>query len=210
MPCPDFSIGIVQRSAGSSAVSASAYQSGSRLFCAYDMKNKDYRYKQKELFYEAVMLPDHAPKEYADREKLWNSVEEIESQWNSQLARRIRFAIPREIPPEQYIEIVREYCRKEFVSKGMIADVAIHDPVPPGHNPHAHILLTMRSLDGQGRWMAKTRKEYILDTEGNRIRTESGYWKSRKVNVNDWNDRGNCEKWRHAWEEIQNRYLEQN
>ena len=210
MPCPDFEVTIVQRSEDGSAVNSSAYISASKLYCSYEMEFKDYRSKQKELFYETVMLPDHAPKEYADREKLWNAVEEIESQWNSQLARKLRFAIPREIPSSQYIKIVREYCQEEFVSKGMIADIAIHDPAPPGHNPHAHILLTMRSIDENGQWMAKARKEYILDENGNRIREANGRWKSRKVNLNDWNDRGNCEKWRHAWEEIQNRYLEKN
>ena len=73
MPCPDFDVSIIQRSENGSAVSSSAYISASKLYCAYDMESKDYRYKQKELVYEKVMLPDHAPPEYVDREKLWNS-----------------------------------------------------------------------------------------------------------------------------------------
>lgn len=210
MPCPHFSVSIVKRSDNSSAVSAAAYQSASKLYCNYDQDAKDYRYKQKELFYEAVMLPDHAPPEYADREKLWNSVEAVEGQWNSQLARKLNFSLPREVPPDQYAEMVRAFVQEQFVSKGMIADFAIHDPHPPGHNPHVHLLLTMRSLDEQGRWMAKSKKEYILDENGERIRTEAGYWKSRKVNTNDWNNPANCESWRDAWEQIQNRFLEKN
>lgn len=210
MPCPDFDLCIVQRSENGSAVNSSAYISASKLYCAYDMESKDYRYKQKELVYETVMLPDHAPPEYADREKLWNSVEAIETQWNSQLARKLRIFLPREVPMEQCVEMVREYCREQFVSKGMIVDLAIHDPAPPGHNPHAHILLTMRSLDEQGHWMAKAKKEYVLDQNGERIRLPNGRWKSRKVNLNDWNNRGNCEIWRHAWETVQNEYLERN
>lgn len=210
MPCPHFSVSIVKRSDNSSAVSAAAYQSASKLYCDYDQDAKDYRYKQNELFYETVMLPDHAPPEYADREKLWNSVEAVEGQWNSQLARKLNFSLPMEVPPDQYVEMVRAFVQEQFVSKGMIADFAIHDPHPPGHNPHVHLLLTMRSLDEEGRWMAKSKKEYILDENGERIRTEGGYWKSRKVYTNDWNNLGNCEVWRDAWEQIQNQYLERN
>ena len=86
-------------------------------------------------------FPGHqaiAPQEYADRNTLWNAAEAVEKQWNSQLARRWVLTIPREIPPDQYAVLVREFCEQQFVSKGMIADFAIHDPHPPGHNPHAH------------------------------------------------------------------------
>ena len=210
MPCPDFDVSIVQRSENMSAVNSSAYLSASKLFCEYDQEHKDYRYKQNELFHEEVMLPVNAPPEYADREKLWNSAEAVETQWNSQLARKMRFALPREVPPEQWTEMVRQYCQEQFVSRGMCVDFAIHDPEPPGHNPHVHLLLTMRSLDEEGRWMPKAKKEYVLDEDGNRIRDASGRWKSRKIMTNDWNNLGNCEIWRNAWETIQNEYLERN
>ena len=75
------------------------------------------------------------------RNTLWNAAEAVEKQWNSQLARRIVLAIPREIPPEQHADLIRDYCREFFVSKGMIADCAIHDK--GDGNPHAHILLKM-------------------------------------------------------------------
>ena len=141
-----------------SAVNSSAYLSASKLFCEYDQEHKDYRYKQNELFHEEVMLPVNAPPEYADREKLWNSAEAVETQWNSQLARKMRFALPREVPPEQWTEMVRQYYQEHFVSRGMCVDFAIHDPAPPGHNPHVHLLLTMRSLDEEGRYHSLNRE----------------------------------------------------
>ncbi len=97
------------------------------------------------------MLPPHAPPEYADRNTLWNAAEAIEKQWNSQLARRFVLAIPRELPPEQYADLIRDYCREFFVSKGMIADFAIHDK--GDGNPHAHIL-SDHAGNGRNRQMA--------------------------------------------------------
>ena len=126
MPCPHHDIKIVQRSNHQSAVAAAAYQSGERLFSEYDQKQKYYSHKS-EIVHTEIMLPPHAPPEYADRNTLWNAAEAIEKQWNSQLARRFVLAIPRELPPEQYADLIRDYCREFFVSKGMIADFAIHD-----------------------------------------------------------------------------------
>ena len=140
----------------------------------------------------------------------WNAAEAVEKQWNSQLARRWVLTIPREIPPDQYAVLVREFCEQQFVSKGMIVDFAIHAPHPPGHNPHAHVLLTMRAMDEHGKWLPKSRKVYDLDENGERIKLPSGRWKSHKEDTVDWNDRKYCEIWRHEWEVIQNRYLEAN
>ena len=149
MPCPHFDVKIIQRSKRQSAVASAAYQSGERLFSEYDQKQKYYSHKS-EIVHTEIMLPPHAPPEYADRNSLWNAAEAIEKQWNSQLARRFVLAIPRELPPEQYADLIRDYCREFFVSKGMIADFAIHDK--GDGNPHAHILLTMRAMDEQGKW----------------------------------------------------------
>ena len=146
----------------------------------------------------------------ADRNTLWNAAEAVEKQWNSQLARRWVLTIPREIPPDQYAVLVREFCEQQFVSKGMIVDFAIHDPYPPGHNPHAHVLLTMRAMDEHGKWLPKSSKVYDLDEKGERIKLPSGRWKSHKEDTVDWNDQKYCEIWRHEWEVIQNRYLEAN
>ena len=205
IPCPHFKITIVKRSQGQSAVAGAAYQSGERLFSEYDQKTKFYN-KKKELVHAEIMLPSHAPPGYADRATLWNAVEAVENQWNSQLARRIVLAFPVEVPKEQYLSMIKEFCQEQFVSKGMIADFAIHDK--GDGNPHAHILLTLRAMDEHGRWLPKARKVYDLDENGERIQLPSGNWKCHKENTVDWNDQKYAEVWRHSWETITNRYLE--
>ena len=207
MPNPHFDISITQRSQGKSAVAGAAYQSGEKLFSEYDQKMKDYTRKRGIVDTE-IMLPANAPPEYADRQVLWNSAEEVEKQWNSQLARRFVLTFPREVPLEHYPQMVQEYCMEHFVSKGMCCDFAIHDPDPPGHNPHCHVMLTMRAMDEHGKWLSKSRKVYDLDENGERIRLPSGRWKSHKEDTVDWNEQYHGEEWRHGWEVVQNRYLE--
>lgn len=206
MPNPHFKIKISQRSKGHSAVAGAAYQSGETLFSEYDQKRKSYKNKQG-ILYTEIMLPSHAPAEYADRSTLWNAVEAVENQWNSQLARRFVITFPRELPQEIYPEMAREYCQKYFVDRGMICDFAIHDT--KNNNPHAHVMLTMRPLDEQGKWLPKSRKVYDLDESGQRIRLPSGNWKSHKESTVDWNEQYNAEIWRSGWAEIQNKYLEE-
>ena len=109
---------------------------------------------------------------------------------------------------EQYPEMVKEYCEEHFVSKGMCCDIAIHDPEPKGNNPHCHVMLTMRAIDENGKWLAKSRKVYDLDENEERIRLPSGNWKSHKENTVDWNEQYHAEEWRHGWEVLQNKYLE--
>ena len=207
MPCPHNEISIVQRSQQQSAIAAAAYQSGEKLFCEYDQQVKHYPEKRG-IVHNEILLPANAPPEYADRNTLWNAAEAVEKQWNSQLARRWVLTIPREIPPDQYAVLVREFCEQQFVSKGMIADFAIHDPHPPGHNPHAHVLLTMRAMDEHGKWLPKSRKVYDLDENGERIKLPSGRWKSHKEDTVDWNDQKYAEIWRQGWADTANRYLE--
>ena len=203
--CPHFKITIVKRSQGQSAVAGAAYQSGERLFSEYDQKTKFYN-KKKELVHSEIMLPPHAPPGYADRATLWNAVESVENQWNSQLARRIVLALPREVPKDQYLPMLKEFCKEQFVSKGMIADFAIHDK--GDGNPHAHILLTIRAMDEHGKWLPKARKVYDLDENSERIQLPSGIWKCHKENTVDWNDQKYAEVWRHSWEVVTNHYLE--
>ena len=205
IPCPHFKITIVKRSQGQSAVAGAAYQSGERLFSEYDQKTKFYN-KKKELVHAEIMLPSYAPPGYADRATLWNAVEAVENQWNSQLARRIVLAFPVEVPKEQYLSMIKEFCQEQFVAKGMIADFAIHDK--GDGNPHAHILLTLRAMDAHGKWLPKARKVYDLDENGERIQLPSGNWRCHKENTVDWNDQKYAEIWRHSWETITNRYLE--
>ena len=207
MPCPHNEISIVQRSHRQSAVAAAAYQSGEKLFCEYDQKVKHYPEKRG-IVHNEILLPANAPLEYTDRNTLWNAAEAVEKQWNSQLARRWVLSIPREIPPDQYAALVRDFCRQQFVSKGMCVDFAIHDK--GDGNPHAHVMLTMRAMDEHGKWLPKSRKVYDLDENGERIKLPSGRWKSHKEDTVDWNDQKYCEIWRHEWEVIQNRYLEAN
>ena len=207
MPCPHNEISIVQRSHRQSAVAAAAYQSGEKLFCEYDQEVKHYPEKRG-IVHNEILLPANAPLEYTDRNTLWNAAEAVEKQWNSQLARRWVLSIPREIPPDQYAALVRDFCRQQFVSKGMCVNFAIHDK--GDGNPHAHVMLTMRAMDERGKWLPKSRKVYELDKNGERIKLPSGRWKSHKEDTVDWNDRKYGEIWRHEWEVIQNRYLEAN
>lgn len=130
----------------------------------------NYTYK-KGVVYTEIMLPANAPPEYADRETLWNAAEEVEKQWNSQLARRFVLTLPREIPNELYPQMVRDYCQEHFVSKGMCCDFAIHDPDPPGHNPHCHVMLTMRAMDEHGKWLPKPLSDHRLCLSAVRIST---------------------------------------
>ena len=154
---------VVSRGAGRSAVAASAYLSCSRLYNDYDGIQHDYTKKQG-LVWQEVFLPEYAPQEWQDREKLWNAVEEVETAKDSRLAREFVVALPIELSREQQIELLQDFIREQFVSDGMCADAAIHDT--DGHNPHAHILLTVRPLDERGKWQYKTEKEYLCMRNG--------------------------------------------
>ena len=135
-------------------------------------------------------------------------MEQIEKACNSQLARELEVALPIELSREEQVRIVRAYCSSQFVSRGMCADFNIHDT--GSGNPHAHILLTMRPIDEKGAWLPKSKKEYVLDENGEKIRLPSGRYKTRKVDLVDWNNRENAEVWRRAWADLANEYLEKN
>ena len=154
---------VVSRGAGRSAVAASAYLSCSRLYNDYDGIQHDYTKKQG-IVWQEVFLPEYAPLEWKDREQLWNAVEEVETAKDSQLAREFVVALPIELNREEQIALLQEFIRERFVSDGMCADAAIHDT--DGHNPHAHILLTVRPLDERGKWQYKTEKEYLCIKNG--------------------------------------------
>jgi len=187
-------------------VAAAAYRSGEKIKNEYDGIIHDYTRKGG-IAHTEILLPDHAPREYLDRAVLWNSVEKIEKNKNSQLSREIELALPVELSAGQNISLVREYCRKHFVSAGMCADICIHDK--QDGNPHAHIMLTMRPMEQDGSWGAKSKKEYILDEKGEHIRLKSGAFKTRKVNAVDWNEQTKAEIWRGGWADIVNQYLAQ-
>ena len=201
------SIKIVSRGKGKSAVAAAAYRSGEKLTNEWDGLTHDYT-KKGGVVHSEILLPAHAPPAFSDRSTLWNSVELSEKSNNAQLAREVEIALPVELSREEQTRLVREYCSSQFVSKGMIADFNLHDT--GGGNPHAHILLTMRPLDEKGAWLPKSKKEYVLDENGEKIRLPSGRYKTRKVDLVDWNNRENAEVWRRAWADLANEYLEKN
>lgn len=198
------SIKIISRGKGKSAVAASAYRSGETLTNDYDGVTHDFT-RKRGIIHTEILLPPHAPPEFSDRSILWNSVEKIEKAKNSQLAREVEIALPVELDKEQQIQLVREYVKKNFVSVGMCADFAIHDK--SDGNPHAHIMLTMRPIEESGEWGAKSKKEYILDKDGQRVKLKNGTYKSRKISTVDWNEKEKAEVWRKAWAEVANSYL---
>ena len=202
-----WNIGIVSRGKGKSAVAAAAYRSGEKLTNEWDGMTHDYTRKGGVVHTE-IMLPPHAPPSFSDRSTLWNSVELYEKAGNAQLAREIDAALPIELSREEQIRLVREYCSSQFVSRGMCVDFAIHDT--GSGNPHCHIMLTMRPLDERGAWAAKSKKEYDLDENGERIRLPSGRYKTHKVDLTGWNDKDNTLLWRKAWADFTNDFLERN
>lgn len=201
------SIKIISRGKGKSAVAASAYRSGEKIKNEYDGIVHDFTRKGG-IVHTEILLPQNAPQEFSDRGTLWNSVEKIEKSKNSQLAREIEIALPQELDREKQIELVREYVKENFVNVGMCADIALHDK--NGGNPHAHILLAMRPFNEDTTWGAKSKKEYILDEKGEKVKLKNGNYKTRKINTVDWNEQDKAEQWRKAWADITNKYLEEN
>ena len=181
-----FSAQIISRSNGQSACAAAAYRSGEKITNGYDGITHDYRKKQN-VENSVVMLPENAPADFADRQKLWNAVEQNEKQSNAQLAREFEFALPRELPSEVRERIAKEFVREQLVNEGMIVDLNFHNPPKMnskkqpidenGHatkdpekyiyeNPHCHALCTLRPVNQSGKWEAKRHKIYICEKDG--------------------------------------------
>ena len=177
---------IISRAKGESACAAAAYRSGERIESEYDGHVYDYRRKQYVTF-STVLLPDSAPEEYADRQKLWNAVE-LSEKSNAQLAREMEFALPKELDEETRIRIALEFIQENFIDEGMIADVAFHNPPKRDshgrpldaegkltsdpekyiyYNPHAHVMLTLRPIK-DGKWESKKQKLYVCEKDGQR------------------------------------------
>ena len=201
---------IVKRSKGQSAVDKASYISRSILKSEYD--GQTYRPKYHEdLVHSEISLPTHAPKEYGDRATLWNAVELAEKSQNAQLARMLKASLPNEWSYALAEEVVRDYVQRNFVDKGMCADWAIHDSENEKgeRNLHIHVLLTMRPIMKEGTWGAKTKKEYLLDKNGERIplidkktgqqkvdKQNRKQWKCKTIESTDWNSKENAKKWR--------------
>ncbi len=146
-----FSAKVIARASGSSALASAAYRSATRLYDERLDRHHDFTGKSG-VVHSEVMMPDNAPDEFRDREGLWNAVEAAEKRKDAQLAREIEFAIPREMDRDQGIELAREFVHREFVARGMIADLNVHwDIGQDGQpRPHAHVMLTMRSVGEEG------------------------------------------------------------
>ncbi len=175
-----FSAKVISRANGSSALAAAAYRSASRLYDERLDRHHDFSNKAG-VVHSEVMLPDGAPEHLSDREKLWNAVEAAEKRIDAQLAREIEFAIPREMTKEQGIELARDFVRREFVERGMIADLNVHWDIGEDGlaKPHAHVMLTMREVG------------------------EEGFGPKNR----DWNRTDLLEKWRERWSEHVNQRL---
>jgi Ti-type conjugative transfer relaxase TraA len=171
---------VIGRKAGSSAVAAAAYRSASRLRDDRLERSHDFSNKRG-VVHSEVMLPENAPEQWSDRERLWNDVEAFEVRKDAQLAREVEFALPREMTQAQGIELARDFVQAEFVNQGMIADLNVHwDMAEDGTpKPHAHVMLTMRSVD------------------------EDGFGQK----VRDWNASQMVERWRERWAELANERL---
>ena len=204
-------VDIVSRSKGENVIAKAAYNARDKLKDDYYGKTHDYS-KKDDLVFSKIFLPEHIPKEFSKREYLWNEVEKIEKSKNSQLARNLLFTLPRELSEEDRIKLISEFIEENFTSKSMIADCNIHNPTASDNEeqPHAHILLTLREIDEQGNWKAKSKKEYILDENGEKIKLKSGNYKSRKVNLNDWNEPDKAKEWRENFSKKANEYLARN
>ena len=205
---------VVSRGSGRSAVAASAYMSCSRMYNDYDGIQHDYTRKHG-LIYQEVLLPPMASPEWKDREQLWNAVEAAEKTKDSRLAREFVVALPVELDKDSNISLLQDFIKKNFVDMGMCADFAIHDT--DGHNPHAHILLTVRPLNENGTWQYKTEKEYLCIKDGE----EKGYERidkhpksSRYGRQNPISEQWNSDEqlciWRANWADAVNKMLARN
>lgn len=178
-----FEAKIIGRSDGRSVVAAAAYRAGTRIERAETGDCPDYTRKGGVVSAD-LLTPDNVPEWAQDRAQLWNAVEAVETRKNSQLAREIELALPNELSDTEARHLALTWSQDELVSRGIVADVCIHDPEPvPGgsRNRHAHILCTTRRLDGDG-------------------------WS--KTKDRSWNDKALLEHWRKSWADAQNVALE--
>ena len=215
---------IVKASSGRSAVAAAAYQAAQKL--KDDSLGMTFQYRNKEeVIFSEILLPSHAPAAYADRETLWNAVQEKENRTNSQVARAFIIAMPKEWTREESISRAREFIQKNLVDAGMVADWAFH--MKDG-NPHLHCLCTIRGFKEDGTWDAREKKVYALDENGQRIpeidpktgeqkirtRNRNGsivtekIWKRKTVQSNPWNSRQFLHELKRSWVSYCNSYLQ--
>ena len=201
-----FHVTQIKRSAGQSAVAAAAYRAGEKLHSTYYGEDSDYTRKGGVICSE-ILLPSHAPPEYADRETLWNAVEKAERSKKAQLAYSFDIALQNEFSMQENIDLARQFLSDNFVSRGMVVDFAVHQPDKENsgiQNPHFHVMCPIRPLDEHGKWGNKQRREYVLDEQGNRIRDEARNYVFNAVPTTDWGSPETLEAWRQAWADLCN------
>ncbi len=218
---------IVRASSGKSAIASAAYQSGEKLYSERLGKSFSYPGKE-EIVHTEILLPKNAPKEFLDREVLWNAVEEVQNKSNSRFARQFVIATPNEWTREETIEYSREFIQNSLVDRGMVVDWAYHEKEGDDiDNYHLHIMCTVRGFNPDGTWATMERKEYALDENGDRIpiidpttgeqkvrvrernghRSEEKLWKRITVQVNDWNSKEFLNLVKQEWANICNEHL---
>ena len=201
-----FSVTQTKRSAGQSAIASAAYRAGEKLYSEYYGEYSDYTRKGGVICSD-ILLPSHAPPEYADRQTLWNAVEKAERGKNAQLAYSFDIALQNEFSLEENIALSRQFLLENFVSRGMVVDFAVHQPdredggIP---NPHFHVLCPIRPIKQNGKWGCKQHRVYELDEDGNRIRDADGNFIFNAVPTTDWGKPETLEEWRQVWAELCN------
>ncbi|MGJ3866822.1 MobQ family relaxase [Levilactobacillus brevis] len=191
---------------GRSAIASAAYRSGEKLFD--DQEGRHYFYARSVIPESFILTPKNAPAWASDREKLWNEVERKDRRANSRYAKEFNVALPVELSEDEQKELLTKYVQENFVDQGMVADVAIH--CDHQDNPHAHVMLTNRPFNPDGTWGIKSKKQYILDENSNKMYTgTSKYPKSRKILMVDWDKKEKIIEWRHNWAVSVNQVLEQ-
>lgn len=196
----------ISASDGRSAVASASYRSGEKLYNEQEGKTYFYpRNVQPDAF---ILTPEHAPEWTKNRQKLWNEVEAKDRKANSRYAKEFNVALPVELSHEEQKSLLKHYVQENFVDQGMVADIAIHRDKQ--ENPHAHVMLTNRPFNLDGTWGVKSKKEYLLDDQGNKTYTgNSKYPKSRKILTTDWDKKEKIAEWRHNWAETVNQKLEE-
>ena len=206
-----FTVDQMKRSEGQSAIASAAYRSGERLYSEYYGEYSDYTRKGGVICSD-ILLPPHAPPELADRQTLWNAVEQAERGKKAQLAYSFEIALQNEFTMEENIALARQFLLDNFVSRGMTVDVAFHEKetekggIP---NPHFHFLCPMRPMNPDGTWGFKQRRVYRLDEDGNRIRDQNGKFLFDAVPTTDWGSPETLEHWRKAWADVCNAKFEE-
>ena len=201
-----FHVTQIKRSAGQSAVAAAAYRSGEKLHSEYYGEDSDYTRKGGVICSE-ILLPPQAPPSFSDRETLWNAVEKVERGKRAQLAYSFDIALQNEFSMQENIELARHFLLEQCVSRGMVADYAIHQPDKKDggiQNPHFHVMCPIRPIEPDGKWGNKQRREYVLDEQGERIRDEAGNYVFNAVPTTDWGKPETLEFWREQWAQLCN------